>query len=47
MSARGGIYIYMHVFKTREYGPGGGGGGGGEGGGRGGEGGGGLNSLGN
>ena len=26
MNARGGIYIYMHVFKTRprEYGPGGG-----------------------
>ena len=26
MNARGGICIYMHVFKTREYGPGGGGG---------------------
>ena len=38
VNARGGIYIYMHVFKTREYGPGGGGGGGGGGG---------LNSLGN
>ena len=25
MQGPGGIYIYMHVFKTREYGPGGGG----------------------